>query len=102
MLKNWIYLINMKVKELIYQTPEMTEDKLLKLIDNELLKVKSSFKNRIRGLHKDINLNQAFLDEYDLIQDKNSYLTKSQRDFVVGLVGYCMINMVKDDRSSGE
>ena len=45
-----------------------------------------------------MNLNKAFLDEYDLIQDKKSFLTKSQRDFVIGFVGYCMIKMTKDDK----
>lgn len=93
----------MKIKELLYQTPEMTEEKLLEIIDKELKKVKVFFKKRIERLHKGVDLNQAFLDEYDLIQDKKSYLTKTQRDFVVGLVGYCMIQMTKgNDGTTGE
>jgi hypothetical protein len=86
----------MKIKELIYQTPEMTEEKLLEIINNNLSMMKNSAKNRILELHKEENnLAKAFLDEYDLIQDKKSYLTKSQREQIVGFVGLCMIQMTK-------
>lgn len=93
----------MKIKELIYQTPEMTEEKLLEIINNNLsnsvYKISNSFKNRIIELHKDLlnpfDLSQAFLDEYDLIQDKKSYLTKSERNIILGFVGLCMIQMTK-------
>lgn len=89
----------MKIKELIYQTPEMTEEKLLKIMDSHLNWIKKDLKNRIKDLHKDpskpFDLSQAFLDEYDVIQDKKSYLTKSQRNIVIGFVGTCMIEMTK-------
>ena len=39
------------------------------------------------------------IKEYDLIQDKNSYLTRSQRDTIIGFVGLCMIEMTKGDES---
>ena len=91
----------MKIKELIYKTPEMTEEKLLELINSHLNLVKNDLKIRIIGLHRSYNkpfdLAEAFLDEYDLIQDKKSYLTKSQREQVVGFVGLCMIKMTKGD-----
>jgi len=90
----------MKIKELIYQTPEMTEEKLLKIMDSHLDWIKKDLKNRIIELHrsndKPFDLAQAFLDEYDLIQDKKSNLTKSQRNTVIGFVGTCMIEMTKD------
>ncbi len=93
----------MKIKELIYQTPEMTEEKLLKIMDSHLDWIKKDLKDRLKTLHttpdKPFDYSQAFLDEYDLIQDKKSLLTKSQRDFVVGLVGMCMIQMVKGTES---
>lgn len=86
----------MKIKELLYNTPEMTEEKLLEIINKNLPMMKNSAKNRIRELHKgENNLAKAFLDEYDLIQDKKSYLTKGQRDQIVGFVGLCMIQMTK-------
>jgi hypothetical protein len=86
----------MKIKELIYKTPEMTEEKLIEIIDKTLPMMRNSTKNRIRELHKgENNLAKAFLDEYDLIQDKKSYLTKSQREQIVGFVGLCMIQMTK-------
>lgn len=86
----------MKVKELLYNTPEMTEEKLLKIINLNLPMMRSSAKNRIRELHKgENNLAKAFLDEYDLIQDKKSLLTKSQRDQITGFIGLCMIKMAK-------
>ena len=96
----------MKIKELIYQTPEMTEKKLLEIMNSHLNWIKNDLKERIIGLHKDpikpFDLSQAFLDEYDIIQDKKSYLTKSQRDVVVGFVGTCMILMTKGKETVNE
>jgi len=89
----------MKIKELITETPEMTEEKLLKIMSNHLNWIKNDLKNRIIELHRNNNkpfdLAQAFLDEYDLIQDKKSNLTKGQRNTVIGFVGTCMIEMTK-------
>ena len=87
----------MKVKELIVQTPEMSEEKLLTIIDKNYKMVDSFLRKRLRELHKNVDLNKAFLDEYDLIQDKKSFLTKSQRNIVVGFVGVCMIEMTKGE-----
>ena len=87
----------MKIKELIYKTPEMTEEKLLTIIDKNKMMVSKDLIKRLKDLHKGIDLNKAFLDEYDLVQDKKSLLTKSQRNMVVGFVGICMIEMTKDN-----
>ena len=87
----------MKIKDLIFETPEMTEEKLLTIIDENLKMVDSSLRRRLKEIHKEMDLNKAFLDEYDLIQDKKSFLTKSQRDFIIGFVGMCMIKMTKGD-----
>lgn len=87
----------MKIKDVIQKTPEMTEEKLLKIINATFPIVKPEIKNRVQELHKGVDLAQAFLDEYDLVQDKKSYLTKGQRDQIVGFVGLCMIRMTKGD-----
>lgn len=87
----------MKIKDVIQKTPEMTEEKLLKIINAAFPIVKPEIKNRVQELHKGVDLAQAFLDEYDLVQDKKSYLTKGQRDQIVGFVGLCMIKMTKGD-----
>lgn len=91
----------MKISELIQETPEMTEEKLLKIMDSHLDWIKKGLKNRIVELHrsndKPFDLVESLLDEYDLIQDKKSYLTKSQREQVVGFVGLCMIEMTKNN-----
>ena len=88
----------MKIKNILYQTPEMTEDKLIEIIDKHLSDwTRRELRNRVRDLHKSENLANAFMTEYDLIQDKKSYLSKSQRDDVLGFVGLCMIQMTKDD-----
>ena len=94
----------MKIKDLIYKTPEMTEEKLLTIIDKNKIIVSKYLIKRLKELHKGIDLNKAFLDEYDLIQDKKSFLTKSQRNMVVGFVGVCMIEMTKgeDDGTTGQ
>ncbi len=90
----------MKIKELLYQTPEMTEEKLLEIINSNLKMMNNSAKDRIKQLHKnESNLAKAFLDEYDLIQDKKSFLTKGQRDQIVGFVGLCMIQMTKGNEN---
>lgn len=75
----------------------MTEEKLLTIIDKNHKMVDSFLRKRLKELHKDVDLNKAFLDEYDLVQDKKSLLTKSQRNMVVGFVGVCMIEMIKDN-----
>ena len=93
----------MKIKELLYKTPEMTEEKLLEIMENNLKWIPKDVKNRIQSLHKIETLQKAVLDEYDLIQDKQSYLTKSQRNLVIGFVGTCMILMTKGkDGAIGE
>ena len=93
----------MKIKDLIYKTPEMTEEKLLTIIDKNKMMVSKYLIKRLKELHKDIDLCKAFLDEYDLIQDKKSNLTRGQRDMVVGFVGVCMIEMTKDnDGTAGQ
>lgn len=90
----------MKIKELLYQAPEMTEEKLLEIINSNLKMMNNSAKDRIKQLHKnEVNLAKAFLDEYDLIQDKKSFLTKGQRDQIVGFVGLCMIQMTKGNEN---
>ena len=89
----------MKIADLIYETPEMTEEKLLTIINENLKMVDSFLKKRLIEIHRDpakpFDLAQTFLDEYDLIQDKKSFLTKGQRNTVVGFVGTCMIEMTK-------
>ena len=55
--------------------------------------------NKVEELHKGDSFSIGMLKEYDLIQDKNSYLTRSQRDAVIGFVGLCMIEMTKGDES---
>ena len=94
----------MKIKDIIYNTPEITEEKLLEFIKLSIPMIKrnNSLMNRIIYLHHGKDLAQAFLDEYDAIQDKKSYLTKQQRDIVTGFVGLCMIKMVKADGSGSE
>lgn len=97
----------MKIKELIYQTPEMSEEKLLELIDKHKSWLKADITDRIIQIHGyEKPFNEAILEEYDLIQDKKSFLTKSQRNIILGFVGTCMIIMTKgqdiEDDDGGE
>lgn len=87
----------MKIEELIYKTPEMSEEKLIKLLDKYSPLLKREIKFRLNQLHKEKDLSKALLTEYDLIQDKKSNLSKSQRDQVIGFVGMCMIQMTKGE-----
>lgn len=87
----------MKIEELIYKTPEMSEEKLIELLDKYSPLLKREIKFRLNQLHKEKDLSEALLTEYDLIQDKKSNLSKSQRDQVIGFVGMCMIQMTKGE-----
>lgn len=80
----------MKIKDVLYKTPEMTEEKLLELIGEH----KSFLKSYLLKQFED---NKAILDEWDLIQEKKSKLTRSQRDQVCSLVSVCLIKMTKGD-----
>lgn len=88
----------MKLKELLYQTPEMSEERLLSIIKEDLENFERATKltSRLRQIHKHSkSLPEIILEEFDLIQDKKSYLSKSQRDMITGFVGACMIKMAK-------
>jgi len=93
----------MKINELIYQTPEMTEEKLLEIIKKNLylLEQKSStLIKRIQTINKySDDINKLIIKEYDLIQDKKSYLTRSQRELILGFIAYCMILMTKGNEN---
>ena len=41
----------MKIKDLMYKTPEMTEEKLLKIIESHLNWIKKDLKERIITIH---------------------------------------------------
>lgn len=93
----------MKINELLYQAPEMTEEKLLELIINDLDNFKriSKLEKRLRQIHGYKEpLEKLILKEFDLIQDKKSFLSKSQRDLIVGFVGTCLIKMTKGQEDS--
>ena len=93
----------MKIKELIAKTPEMSEEKLIEVIDKNHNFLRSGTLRRVISLNYDINESaKAILKEYDKIQDKISYLTKSQREEILGFVSFCMIKMVKNNGGNSE
>lgn len=93
----------MKLEEVLYKTPEMSEEKLLDIIRKYTeFMINNNASNRIIELYNkrhefnpDVDLAQMILEEWDLIQEKKSFLTKSQRDQICGLVGMCLIQMTK-------
>lgn len=91
----------MKVNELLYQAPEMTEEKLLELVKEELVRLKLIRKDLIPRLEQihgyNTPIEEIILKEFDLIQEKKSYLSKSERDIILGFVGACMIKMTKGE-----
>jgi len=80
----------MKIKDILYETPEMTEEKLLELIGKHKPFLKSY-------LLKQFEDDKSILDEWDLIQEKKSKLTRSQRDQICSLVSVCLIKMTKGE-----
>lgn len=87
----------MNIQELLYKTPEMTEERLLEIMKSHLDLIKPSLENRIEQIYKDISLEKALLNEYDTIQEKKSCLTRSERNQIIGFVGLCMIQMTKNN-----
>ena len=92
----------MKIEGLLRKTPEMTEEKLLEIISKEMLFLGRDLIKRINSIYHGHNVlagetPKYILEEWDLIQDKKSYLTRSQRDKVSALVSACLIQMVKKD-----
>jgi hypothetical protein len=90
----------MKLKDVLYKTPEMTEEKLLEIIKKNLPTVKNSIKRDVSKIHPETELSQAFLDEFDLIQEKKSKLSRDQRDDITGFVGLCIIKMTNGGETS--
>lgn len=89
----------MKIKELLYKTPEMTEERLLSIVSKHLEFLKKDLfkimfsKTPTKQIEE---LPNVILKEWDLIQEKKSYLTKSQRDQILALVGVSLIEMTKE------
>ena len=88
----------MKINELLYKTPEMTEVKLLEFIKNHIKFLRKYTINKINEIYKyDEFIENSILKEWDLIQEKKSILTRSQRDEICALVSFCLIQMTRDD-----
>ena len=86
----------MKIEDALFKTPEMSEEKLLKLIDEKKYVLYKEWARNKNYTARDI------LNEWDLIQQKKSKLTKSQRDQINMLVSMCLITMVKKNPESKE
>ena len=87
----------MKLNNVIYNTKEISESKLLDIIKNNFKLTSRSLRIKLKELYSEKDISNIILDEYDLIQQKKSLLTKSQRDQILGFIGLCMIKMVKGD-----
>lgn len=81
----------MKLEKALYETPEVSEEKLLELIEKRkgFLNLKSWSRNRYTS--------KEILDEWDKIQIKKSHLSRNQRDQICAFVSACLIEMVKND-----
>lgn len=90
----------MKIKDVLYKTPEMSEEKLLELIKKHCKFLDKEIVSRLKETRKFFNDNeipQRILNEWDFIQVRESYLTRSQRDKICALVSMCLIQMTKGD-----
>lgn len=85
----------MKLNNVIYNTKEISESKLLDIIKNNFKLTSRSLRVKLKELYSEKDISNIILDEYDLIQQKKSLLTKAQRDQILGFIGLCMIKMVK-------
>lgn len=78
----------MNLSETLYTIPKLSDEKLIQIIDKNKSMIN---KNWFNFSSKEI------LEEYDLIRNKKSKLTKSQRDTICDLVSFCMIKMTKNN-----
>lgn len=81
----------MKLEEALYKAPEVSEEKLLELIQKRIgfLNLKSWSRNKYAP--------EDVLKEWDNIQSKKSSLSRNQRDQICAFVSACLIEMVKSD-----
>lgn len=81
----------MKLEEALYKAPEVSEEKLLELIQKRMgfLNLKSWSRNKYTP--------EDVLKEWDNIQVKKSSLSRNQRDQICAFVSACLIEMVKND-----
>ena len=81
----------MKLEEALYKAPEVSEEKLLELIQKRIgfLNLKSWSRNKYTP--------EDVLKEWDNIQIKKSSLSRNQRDQICAFVSACLIEMVKSD-----
>lgn len=81
----------MKLEEALYKAPEVSEEKLLELIQKRIgfLNFKSWSRNKYTP--------EDILKEWDNIQIKKSSLSRNQRDQICAFVSACLIEMVKND-----
>lgn len=91
----------MKLENAIYNAPEMSNEKLLEHIDKNGNMLTKNLKDRLWKLNPNIyEFNKQVVSEFNKIQNKTSYLSKSQRDIISGLVSFSLITMTKDDGTS--
>lgn len=80
----------MKLNDIIYKTPEMSEEKLLEIINNHKKFLKEDI---IKRIHKSDNLSKDILNEWDLIEQKKSCLSRSQRNSILALISMALLEM---------
>lgn len=88
---------NMKLDDIIYETPELTEEALLEelsknesFLSNDLLSVLKATSE----LHA-IPVNKLIFNEWGLIQKKKSKLSRSRRDQINALVGTSALHLIR-------
>lgn len=88
----------MKISEALYNTPEMSEEKLLAIIEKYISQLNKFTINKLKQLYQEeTDISKLVLNEYDLIQNKKSNLTRSQRNQIIGFVAMCLIRMTKNE-----
>ena len=89
----------MKIKDLV---PEINEEKFLNLLKEYSEYLATDTKHRLRQLHKELDIKYAIIAEYNLIQEKKSFLTFGQRKQIEGVVSLCLVRLAKGDESKDD
>lgn len=84
----------MKLEDTLYQAPELSEEKFGERLE-ELIKQFSSYRVPLLSIKKWTA--KELIKEWELVQNKQSNLTRSQRDDVKGIVSMALLNMFKEE-----
>lgn len=89
----------MKLEDTLYKAPEMSEEKFMEQIQ-KIINLQQIPGSNLYSLFRDKSWTpEELIEEWQLIQNKVSKLSRFKRDAVSMIVSAALINMVNDEES---